>query len=72
MGDKLGNLSKNRQLLLKYIQDNSKITIPELSKLVDISTTAIENNIKYLKENNLLRRVGGAKDGYWEKIDERS
>ena len=61
-------LSKNRKSILKEIQNNPQITIPELSQLIGISTTAIENNIKYLKENNLLKRVGTTKDGSWEII----
>jgi len=68
LGDKLGGLSKNRKSILKEIQNNPQITITELSQLIGISTTAIENNIKYLKENNLLKRVGTTKDGSWEII----
>jgi predicted HTH transcriptional regulator len=35
-----------------------------------ISTTAIENNIKSLKDSNILRRAGSDKAGTWEIIDE--
>ena len=65
LGDKIESLSKNRKLILEHIQHNSKITIPELSELIGISTTAIENNLKYLKENNVLKRIGSTKDGSW-------
>ena len=70
LGDKLGDayykLSKNRKMILNSIHQNSKITISELSKLLSISTTAVENNLKYLKENNLLKRVGSDNSGSWE------
>ncbi len=73
LGDKLGGefleLSNNRRLIIKSILENPYITIPKLSETVKISTTAIENNIKYLKENNLLKRVGSTKDGSWEIVD---
>ncbi len=68
LGDKFNNLSKNRKSILKQIQNNPYVTIQELSKLVGISTTAIENNIKYLKQKEILKRVGQTKDGNWEII----
>jgi ATP-dependent DNA helicase RecG len=37
-------------------------------RLIGISTTAIERNIKYLKEKEIIKRVGGAKGGHWEVI----
>ena len=70
--EKLGvkqKLSKNRQIILDIIKENRNITISLLSKKVGISTTAIENNIKFLKERDLLRRVGSDKAGHWEVLD---
>ena len=39
-----------------------------MAKQVGISTTAIDNNIKTLKEKGLLERVGGRKEGYWQIV----
>jgi predicted HTH transcriptional regulator len=72
LGDKLLSLTKNRQLIIQYMQENSNINISMLSQKINISTTAIENNIKYLKENNYIQRVGGTKDGYWEIKNENT
>ena len=47
---------------------NKKISIPELSKDIGISKTAIENNIAKLKEKGVIQRIGGAKGGHWEVI----
>ena len=58
LGENLPKLTNNRKIILESIARNSSTTIAELSQMVGISTTAIENNIKYLKENNLLKRVG--------------
>ncbi len=41
-----------------------------MAKKVEISTTAIENNIKKLKNKKLIKRIGPAKGGYWEIIEE--
>lgn len=68
LGDELAKLTKNRKMILESIVKNSSVTIAELSQTVGISTTAIENNIKYLKENNLLKRVGSDSVGSWEII----
>ena len=64
---KLGDeLSENRKRILKLMKENSKITKSELSKNLGISTTAIENNINYLRENKLIERVGPDKGGSWK------
>ena len=68
-GEKLGEkLGENRLGIIKMMQANQKISIAELSRLIGISTTAIERNIKYLKEKEIIKRVGGAKGGHWEVI----
>jgi predicted HTH transcriptional regulator len=38
----------------------------QLSEIIGISQTAIENNITKLKEKGLLKRIGPAKGGHWE------
>ncbi|MCK5807562.1 putative DNA binding domain-containing protein [bacterium] len=70
LGDRLENLTKNRQEILKAIDNDSLTTIAKLAEMLGISTTAIENNIKYLKENGLLKRVGSDNSGSWEITDE--
>ncbi len=61
-------LGENRLGIIKLMQANQQISIAELSRLIGISTTAIEKNIKYLKENEIIKRVGAAKGGHWEVI----
>ncbi len=68
-GEKLGEkLGENRLGIIKLMQANQQISIAELSRLIGISTTSIERNIKYLKEKEIIKRVGGAKGGHWEVI----
>ncbi len=64
-GEKLG---ENRLEIIKLMQANQQISIADLSRLIGISTTAIERNIKYLKEKEIIKRVGAAKGGHWEVI----
>ncbi|MCK5681848.1 ATP-binding protein [bacterium] len=43
------------------------INVEEIeAKKIGISTTAVDKNIKFLKEKKLLNRVGSAKSGHWK------
>jgi len=69
LGEKQGiKLSKNRKLIIEFILKQPKITIDILSREIGISTTSIEKNLQYLKENNYIKRIGGAKGGQWERL----
>ena len=65
LGDKLGD---NEWKIIEIVWENPSASIPEMAEKIGISTTAVENNIKKLKEKNLLGRVGSAKAGHWEII----
>jgi len=47
------------------VHKKPSITISDLSTQIEISTTAIDKNIKKLKELNILKRVGSDKEGNW-------
>ncbi|MDO8575397.1 MAG: ATP-binding protein [bacterium] len=69
VGDKLGDkLGENQEKIIDLMKNNRNITIPELSLKLDISTTAVENNLAKLKEKGLIMRIGPDKGGYWEVI----
>ena len=46
------------------IKQNPYVTKHELSEIIGISTTAIDNNIAYLRNNGFIERVGITKGGY--------
>lgn len=52
--------------ILAYIEENKLITIPELAELIRITERSIERNLRKLQEQNKLKRVGGAKGGFWQ------
>jgi ATP-dependent DNA helicase RecG len=69
LGEKLGEkLGETQQSIIKLMQNNPKIPITALATQLGISTTAIEKHIKKLKEQNIIKRNGSAKGGYWEII----
>ncbi len=54
-----------RQNILGLMIDDSKITIPQLSKKLNVSTKTIERDIEKLKEENKIYRQGYSRDGTW-------
>jgi len=65
LGEKLG---ENRQRMLEKMRAEPMISIVSLAQHLELSSTAIENNIRWLKEYAFIRRVGPAKGGYWEVL----
>lgn len=67
LGKGLGKeLSRLQESILKLLQAEPRITIKTLATRLAVSTTSIENNLKRLREQQLVQRVGGRRDGYWQ------
>ena len=64
----LKDLTENQRKILQSIEKNPKITSEELSEVVGISSRKIRENVRKLKDEGLMRRIGGRKEGYWEVI----
>ena len=69
VGIKVGiNLTENQKEIIGYMMENPKISAKRLSELVGISSRKIEENIKKLKEENVIERVGANRGGVLESI----
>ena len=77
VGDKVGGkaiatrkhgLNSTRERILSEMRHNPNITKAELVVLIGISDTAIDNNIRYLRNNGFIKRIGENKNGYWEVV----
>ena len=77
VGDKVGDkisvsrkngLNDTRKIILSEMRHNPNITKKELAVLIGISETAIDNNIKYLKLNGYIERIGPNRDGWWKVL----
>ena len=55
-----------QEKIIKLIKENPNITQAEMSKILDITRDGISYNIKVLKDEGKIRRVGATKKGYWE------
>ena len=70
LGKKLGEkLGENQIKIIYFMKKDKFITIIKLSDKLNISTTAVEKDIKKLSRLGLIKRVGPAKGGYWEVIE---
>lgn len=66
LGNQLGNqLGNTKERILAEMISNPKVSGTQLAELLSISTTAVEKNIKQLREEGLIKRVGGTR-GYWK------
>ena len=60
---------KTSDKILTLIEMDNQISIPELSKNIGVTERTIERNLGKLQQDHLLKRVGGAKGGYWQIIE---
>lgn len=72
LGDKLGDkkeeLTYTRQRILELMEIDARISITQIAEKLGYSSTAIEKNIDYLKQNGYLIRHGSTKTGYWQVL----
>ena len=61
-------LTPTRQSIISHMQQNKTISAKELSGIVGISQRKIQENISWLKEKGLIKRIGPDKGGYWEVV----
>jgi predicted HTH transcriptional regulator len=64
-GDDVG-VDKKISLILKVIAENSSITQKEISAKTGLSTRTVSREIKQLRDNGTIRRIGSDRSGYWE------
>ena len=59
-------LSENGRKIVEMMQNNKTISISELSASIGISQSTVTREIKTLKKNAYISRVGNLRTGYWE------
>lgn len=63
-------LADSQQKIIQLIAENPKISKREMSNKIGISTTAIDKNIKSLKDKMIIKRIGSDRSGHWKLIDQ--
>ena len=65
-------LTKVQEGIIGLIEDRPSITQEEMSNLLGVTSRTIRNHIKFLLENNYIKRVGADKNGKWIVIDRKN
>ncbi|UAY55848.1 winged helix-turn-helix transcriptional regulator [Arachidicoccus terrestris] len=62
-------LVDSQRKIVELIISNPEISKKEMAINIGISTTAVDKHIRALRESNIIRRLGGARNGYWAIVD---
>lgn len=62
-------LNKSQIIILTSMRNNPNVTIKQLMIDTGLSEQGLKKNIRILKENNKIKRIGASKNGYWEVLD---
>ena len=60
---------KSALKIIEQISNNSRVTMTDLANLTGYSRRWVAQTIKRLQEQNIIKRIGSDKSGYWEIID---
>jgi ATP-dependent DNA helicase RecG len=63
-------LVESQRKILTLMKKNPYISKREIERIIGISSTAIDKNIVQLKKKGLLKRIGPAKGGHWEVMED--
>ena len=58
-------LNRSQELILDLIKNSPYITIHEIMKKLNLSDFGVRKSLKFLKDNNIISRMGSRKSGYW-------
>ena len=61
---------KTSEKIMILVAKHPEITILDMSKYIGVTERSIERNIKRLKEQGVLKRIGSDKKGLWQIIEE--
>jgi len=62
------NFTQTEKNILKIISDNPKIIQKEIANVLNISEITVKRATNKLKSQNIIKRIGADKNGYWEII----
>lgn len=58
-------ISEKQKKIILMLKENLYCTIKEISDKLEVNHSTVERNIKKLRENGIVERVGARKDGKW-------
>ena len=64
------SMQKSMQKILELIVASPDITLSEMATRLGMTRNGVDKNIRKLKDQGIIRRVGPDKGGHWEIIEE--
>ena len=52
--------------LVALVKENPKVTILQMATTLGVTSQTVKRDLAKLKQDQLIRRVGSDKSGYWE------
>jgi ATP-dependent DNA helicase RecG len=68
--ERWSKINENQREILIQIHENSSISRKEISDKLKINQSAIQKHMETLKKKGFIRRIGSARGGHWEFIEE--
>lgn len=60
---------KTRQKIIELIKGNEEISTEELAEMCGLTRDGINYQIRKLKQQGIIRRIGPDKGGHWEIVE---
>ncbi len=61
-------LNKTQKKILSILHENKYATYGEIAEQMKVARATVGRHIDTLKQNGVIKRVGGDKNGYWEVL----
>lgn len=62
-------LNDTHKAIILEMRNNPNITISQIQNKLNQSESSINQNIRFLTQNEVIKRIGSRKQGYWEVIE---
>ena len=63
------HVNDRQKELLSYLVQDPGYTVSQLAEKMQVSRKTIAGYLKALKDNEIIERVGSARNGYWKILD---
>ena len=67
--EKFGVNKKTSVQIIEIMKNTPNITLKEIAEKLNRSKRAVEMQVKKLREQEIIERVGADKNGYWKIIE---
>ena len=59
-------INETQKLILQIIDEDASISAKSIAERLELSSRSVEKNIKKMKDEGILKRIGSPKSGHWE------